>query len=328
VPVAVTAAPDDGGSRAGARSAIRWTTMRTPLVLVALVLVAACGRERHATLPEGTPARVTLEAEVVGPAEVVRDVWSNRMKAAREGGFLPLRSARAELQGQRLVLEAELVAEGGCTPDKAQALARDLEHTATRSGRLGIHRVRASDSEDLERQLRDALPDGVQVTTPRDLPGAIVVLGAGALDVMGLARPMVPPGLALFKEVAEPGAEKTNVRMWLVQEVPALDGQLVTRAWLEDTETGGPGVRVTLSDLGARTFADLTNEVLKQPLPIVFEDEVVAAPLVMGRIETGNLQISLPSGRRDVARAIASVLTSGGLRVPPKVLRLEASCVP
>ncbi|MCC6622065.1 MAG: hypothetical protein IT385_12455 [Deltaproteobacteria bacterium] len=295
---------------------------------VLAVLAAACSRERRAPLPEGTPARVVLEAEVAGPPEVVRDVWSSRMKAALEGGFLPLRSARADIQGQRLVLEAELVADGPCTPDKAQALARKLEQTATRSGRLGIHRVRIEDAELLERQLRDALPDAARVSTPRDLPGAIVVHGAGELDVLTLARGMVPPGLSLFKEVAEPGQDKVNLRMWLVEEAPALDGRLVTRAWIDDTETGAPGVRVTLSDLGARTFADLTNEVLKQPLPIVFEDEVVAAPLVVGRIETGNLQIALPPGRRDVALAIAAVLTSGGLREAPKVVRLEASCLP
>jgi len=302
--------------------------LRSILVVVVSTL-AACKGDRQAPLPEGTPARVLLEAEVPGRPELVREVWSNRMKAALEGGFLPIVSARAEVEGQKLVLDAELIAAGGCTPDKAKALGAALELAATRSGRLGVHRVRPEDAEMLERQLRDALPESARVTTPHDLPGAIVVLEAGDVDVLALARPMVPPGLALFKETArEPGQDKKNLRMWLVEEAPALDGRVVTRAWSQDNETGAPSVRVSLSDPGARAFADLTNETLKQPLPIVFEDEVVAAPIVVGRVETGSIEITLPERLRGDAKTIAAMLTSGGLRESPKVLRLEATCKP
>ena len=300
------------------------TSRSVALIVVVACSAGACNRERRARLPEGSPAAVELQAEVTARPELVRDVWGNRMKAALEQGYLPVASAQAEIRGNLLVLTATLIAEGGCTPEKAQALGEALKATATRSGRLGIHRVKGEDAELLERQLRDALPANARVSTPHDLPGAIVVTGASADEITKLAAPMIPPGLSLFREA--PRDDATNLRFWLVDEVPALDGRMVTRAWVEATETGAPSVRVSLSDIGARTFSDLTTEVLKQPLPIVFEDEVIAAPVVMGRIEAGNLQIALPPGRRAEAGAIAAMMTAGGLRETPKVVSLTANC--
>ncbi|MFO0745763.1 MAG: hypothetical protein U1F43_08825 [Myxococcota bacterium] len=311
----------------------------TLVVLVALVVVVVlgggCGREQRAKLPEGTNARIVLEANVEGRPELVREVWSNRFQAAVETGFLPVVTARAEVAGNKLTLDTELVVAGGCTQAGADALAERVKDIATRSGRLGIFRVRAEDAEMLSRQLRDALPEPARVSTPHDLPGAIVVRNKSFDEVYKVAKDMLPPGLALLREPdfdlpegkvhLDPPTPDT--RMWVVEETPALDGRSVTRAFTEDNELGVPTVRVMLSESATRAFGDLTMEQLQKPLPIAFEDIVVAAPMVVGRIETGNIQISLPPSMRQQAQTIAAVLTSGGLREAPKVDKLEAKCL-
>lgn len=304
------------------------------VVVVPGLTAAACSREQRAKLPEGTPAEITLEATVDGRPELVREVWANRFKAAVEQGFLPVVSARAEVAGNKLTLHAEVIVAGGCTQAGADAIAATVKETATRSGRLGIYRVRAEDAEMLSRQLRDALPEPARVSTPHDLPGAIVVRNKSFTEVALVAKEMIPPGLLLLREPdfdlpegkvhLDPPTPDT--RMWLVEEAPALDGLSITKAWVEDNELGAATVRVSLSENATRAFGDLTMEQLQKPLPIAFEDTVVAAPMVVGRIETGNLQITLPPSMRAQAATIAAVLTAGGLREAPRVERLEARC--
>lgn len=298
------------------------------LAVIVLLVLSACGRDKRAKLPEGTPATIVLEAEVVGVPEQVRSVWSARFKSAVDTGFLPVVSASAEVQGQKLVLTTELVVAGGCTQAGADALAERVRETATRTGELGIHRVRAIDAENLATDLRKALGGsaaGVRVSTPYDLPGAVVIGGKPFEDVAEAAKAFLPPGVLLLPETAQ---AQGDLRAWVVEEAAVLDGAAVTRAWSEDNEMGAPTVRVSLSEAAARTFGDLTSEQLRKPVPIVFEGKVVAAPLVVGRIETGNLQIALPPDMRADAPTIAAVMTSGGLRETPKVVKLEARCSP
>jgi len=293
-----------------------------------MVVMAGCGRERHAKLPEGTPARITLEAEVVGVPDQVREVWSARFKSAVDTGFLPVLSATTDVKGQTLHLETDLVVAGGCTQAGADALAERVRETATRSGVLGIHRVRAVDAENLSIDLRKVLGGsaaGVRVSTPEELPGAVVVGGKTFEEVAEAAKALLPPGVSLLREVSH--GDGGDLRMWVVEEEPVLDGRAIARAWAEDNDLGAPSVRVTFSDAATRTFGDLTNEQLKKPVPIVFEHQVVAAPLVVGRIEAGNLQIALPPTMRAEAATIAAVMTSGGLREAPKVTKLEAKCL-
>ena len=308
-------------------------------VAAALLTLAGCGKHGP-TLPDGATVIVELEARVSDPAatdptplrDAIRDAWSERFRAAREGGVMAIYDAKVTgADPGQLVLTAKLhLATNTCTQAQASAEAERVRDLATANVSFGLHRGLPEAAEALATQLR-ARPEVTSVTTPRDAPGALEVTP----DAVGpaLARMLAPPSAKVVIETVH-GDMESHHRIWLAAAMPELDSSFVVGAGVETTNYGALAVMVRLSDAGAAAFGELTGRLLKQPLLIVLGDEVLSAPRIMERFATTTVTITMgrsghgESGPEATAHALAAKIRYGTLPSTPTITKLAAHCAP
>jgi len=129
-----------------------------------------------------------------------------------------------------------------------------------------------------------------------------------------------------FEQVApEPEANRPAFyRSYLIAPAARLDYRHVASASVGfDPYTNRPRVDVTLTDQGGRLFGELTAELTGHKLAILVEDEVKAAPIIMGPIRQGRMKISMGGHdpRRQEAEATALAHALNGGAVLPRGLR-------
>jgi len=101
----------------------------------------------------------------------------------------------------------------------------------------------------------------------------------------------------------------------LVNEIPILDGTMLTDAHVGYDQNNRPVINFSLNSAGAQIFGDFTGKSVGKRLAIVLDGKVYSAPVINERIGGGSGQIS---GNYTVAEAndLAIALRSGALLAP------------
>ncbi len=101
----------------------------------------------------------------------------------------------------------------------------------------------------------------------------------------------------------------------LVNEIPILDGTMLTDAHVGYDQNNRPVINFSLNSAGAQIFGDFTAKSVGKRLAIVLDGKVYSAPVINERIGGGSGQIS---GNYTVAEAndLAIALRSGALLAP------------
>lgn len=101
----------------------------------------------------------------------------------------------------------------------------------------------------------------------------------------------------------------------LVNEIPILDGTMLTDAQVGYDQNNRPVINFSLNSAGAQIFGDFTGKSVGKRLAIVLDGKVYSAPVINERIGGGSGQIS---GNYSVAEAndLAIALRSGALLAP------------
>lgn len=116
-------------------------------------------------------------------------------------------------------------------------------------------------------------------------------------------------GDQILEDAIQPGAKH------LVNEIPILDGSMLTDAQVGYDQNNRPVINFTLNSEGAQIFGDFTGKSVGKRLAIVLDGKVYSAPVINERIGGGSGQIS---GNYTTAEAndLAIALRSGALLAP------------
>lgn len=120
-------------------------------------------------------------------------------------------------------------------------------------------------------------------------------------------------GDRILEDAIQPGAKH------LVNEIPILDGSMLTDAQVGYDQNNRPVINFTLNSEGAQIFGDFTGKSVGKRLAIVLDGKVYSAPVINERIGGGSGQIS---GNYTTAEAndLAIALRSGALLAPIQML--------
>jgi len=116
-------------------------------------------------------------------------------------------------------------------------------------------------------------------------------------------------GDKILEDALQPGMKH------LVNEIPILDGTMLTDAQVGYDQNNRPVINFSLNSAGAQIFGDFTGKSVGKRLAIVLDGKVYSAPVINERIGGGSGQIS---GNYTTAEAndLAIALRSGALLAP------------
>ena len=116
-------------------------------------------------------------------------------------------------------------------------------------------------------------------------------------------------GDRILEDAIQPGVKH------LVNEIPILDGSMLTDAQVGYDQNNRPVINFSLNSEGAQIFGDFTGKSVGKRLAIVLDGKVYSAPVINERIGGGSGQIS---GNYTTAEAndLAIALRSGALLAP------------
>jgi len=106
-------------------------------------------------------------------------------------------------------------------------------------------------------------------------------------------------------------------KYYLVSAFPDLTGDHIVFAKEDFGQYGRMEVKFTLDSVGAREFAELTENNVGKQLAIIIDDVVYSAPVIQGAIRGGHGRIT-GNYSGEEARALSIVLNSGALDAPLK----------
>jgi len=104
----------------------------------------------------------------------------------------------------------------------------------------------------------------------------------------------VPYGYVLLKHVDQQAGGKTTLEQYIVKKTPenGLKGDIIKNAQEGRGNLGEPQIDFTLTDEGAKRFAETTRDNVGHRLAIVLDGELYSAPNIQSPIELGNGQIT------------------------------------
>ena len=193
--------------------------------------------------------------------------------------------------GSRLLLEAQTSANiAKITPDMMDSLQFAIEN---RVNKLGVAETV------VQKQGENRLV--VEIPAVKDLKQAKKFLGETA-------------ELAFKREV-----KKGNIQTW---EDTGLTGNDLNRATLSTSTNGQWVVDLEFNDKGTKKFADLTQQLVGQPMAIFFNGELTSAPVIREPILGGRAQISGGDNgfAYEEAKEMVDLLNAGALPVPAKII--------
>ena len=123
----------------------------------------------------------------------------------------------------------------------------------------------------------------------------------------------IPPGYEVLKRVEPQPNGPPKVEAVVVKKKPenGLAGDIVKNAMAIRGNLGEPQIDFMLTDDGAKRFADVTQNNIKQRLAIVLDHELYSAPVIQSAILTGNGQITghfTPKEAQDLASVLQNPL--------------------
>ncbi|MGA2028954.1 MAG: protein translocase subunit SecD, partial [Verrucomicrobiota bacterium] len=130
----------------------------------------------------------------------------------------------------------------------------------------------------------------------------------------------IPPGYELLKHVEKRPNEPPVIEQFIVKKKAenGLAGDIVKSAMMMRGNLGEPQISFTLTDDGAKKFAEVTRNNVGHRLAIILDGELYSAPNIQSPIETGNGQITGQFTPQE-AQNLASVLQNP-LRAPLKIV--------
>ena len=192
--------------------------------------------------------------------------------------------------GSRLVLEANPT-NAQVTPDMMSSLQFAIEN---RVNKLGVAETVVQRSGD--KRLIVEIPD------VSDLEQAKAYLGETA--ELDFRKPVMKDGMPEWEATDLTGKDLTRANL----STNSQNGQ-----WVVDLEFNGAGTK---------KFADLTKQLVGQPMAIFFNGELQSAPVIREAITGGRAQISSgDSGfAYEEAKKMVDLLNAGALPVPAKIV--------
>jgi preprotein translocase subunit SecD len=125
--------------------------------------------------------------------------------------------------------------------------------------------------------------------------------------------------MVLFQKVRDAETGRTRSEPFLLQSATVLSGDALRDAGVRlDRQFGTPYVSISLNEMGARIFEQVTGENVKRRLAIILDNNVHSAPVIQERIAGGQASIT---GRFSMEEAtdLAIVLRAGALPAPVKI---------
>ena len=123
----------------------------------------------------------------------------------------------------------------------------------------------------------------------------------------------LPPGEVLLPADGNAGQSYRVARQAIVTGEHILDAQAGMADW------GGPTITLKLDAAGADAFAKATTEHVGHAIAIVFDGQVLSAPVIREPITGGMLQIS-GSLTIEAAQTLAGILRAGQLPAPVRLI--------
>ena len=194
--------------------------------------------------------------------------------------------------GSRLVLEAQTTNTiAQITPDMMSSLQFAIEN---RVNKLGVSETVVQRSGD--RRLVIEIPD------VSDLNQAKAYLGETA--ELDFRKPVMKDGLPEWEATGLTGKDLSRANL----STNSQNGQ-----WVVDLEFNGEGTK---------KFADLTKQLVGQPMAIFFNGELQSAPVIREAITGGRAQISGGDSGfvYEEAKKMVDLLNAGALPVPAKII--------
>jgi len=130
----------------------------------------------------------------------------------------------------------------------------------------------------------------------------------------------VPAGYELLKHVEQLPNNQTRVEYDVVKKKPenGLAGDIVKSSMVVRGNLGEPQIDFTLTEDGAKKFAQTTRENIGHRLAIVLDGELYSAPNILGEIPSGNGQIT-GNYTIETAMELANVLQNP-LKAPLRIV--------
>ena len=128
----------------------------------------------------------------------------------------------------------------------------------------------------------------------------------------------------LMYGVEQKEKKNTYFELYAVEKVNGsdkapLEGEGVAEANQGYDDKGKPSIKMQMTPIGSRTWANLTEKNNQRYVAISLDDMVYSAPRVNGKIEGGNTEIS-GNFTVEAAQDLSNVLKSGKLDAPAKIV--------
>ncbi|MGD1844067.1 MAG: protein translocase subunit SecDF [Salibacteraceae bacterium] len=138
------------------------------------------------------------------------------------------------------------------------------------------------------------------------------------------------PKRAKFFLSAKPTAPDAKVRFYSVYAAKVtnsdgkapLEGDVITNAFVDQSQLGEPEVVLIMNGDGASTWAQLTGDNIDSNIAIVLDDLVYSAPTVNGAITGGRSNISGQFSPEE-AEDLANILKAGKLEVESRIIESQ-----
>ncbi|MFH1453720.1 MAG: protein translocase subunit SecD [Armatimonadota bacterium] len=114
--------------------------------------------------------------------------------------------------------------------------------------------------------------------------------------------------------------QKVNPSLKQVEWVTVMEGTAIKEARATYDPNGQPIVSFTLTNDGAKKFAEITTRNLHKPIAIFFDGNLISAPVVQSTILGGSGQISGGKMDLDECKNLEVLLNAGALPVPVEIL--------
>lgn len=168
---------------------------------------------------------------------------------------------------------------------------------------------------------------GIAIIDPQNAPGEAFVLDENKEKVRRIlerdeVRRVIPRDLEfLWSAKARPAGDGKKVfTLFPVKATPELTGGVITSARANiDPNFNQPIVTMEMNAEGAREWARITGANINKRIAIVLDNAIFSAPVVRGKIPTGNSQIEGMESI-DEARLLEIVLKAGALPAPVEIV--------
>lgn len=158
------------------------------------------------------------------------------------------------------------------------------------------------------------------------------------LSVPAVAAAFPPNAKFLWgkQERDQDGKPLTFLELYVIQTIPGKEGALIEGNAIEsadqsfDPVTNDVLVNMSMNNVGARTWAQMTERSAreKRPIAIVLDDIVYSAPVASEKIEGGNSRITMGRGSKgntqlvvNEAQDLANILKAGKLDAPARIVQ-------